>query len=85
MTERGEGEKGNERPLKDNICYGEGRSVEGRPRRKKRLIEKDSEKLTADSRQQGSEKMQYVGVWKFMTVSLYRNMKFVETNTSTSG
>ena len=59
------GEKGKERPLKDNICYGEGRSVgarkaekEGRKERAKRLIEKDSEMLTADSRQQGSETLQ---------------------------
>ena len=60
------GEKGNERPLKDNICYGEGRrsvgarkaEKEGRKEREKRLIEKDSEMLTADRRQQGSETLQ---------------------------
>ena len=60
------------RPLKDNICYGEGRSVgqsdsrgtEGRKEgrrergreREKRLIEKDSEMLTADrQKRQGAE------------------------------
>ena len=61
-----------ERPLKDNICYGEGRSVglsdsrgtegrkegrrEGGREREKRLIEKDSEMLTADrQKRQGAE------------------------------
>ena len=61
-----------ERPLKDNICYGEGRSVgqsdsrgtEGRKAeekeggREKRLIEKDSEMLTADrQKRQGAENL----------------------------